>query len=148
MTNTQTPEVHGTDRPAVLFVCVKNGGKSQMAAALARLHGGENIEVHSAGTKPGTSLNEESRASIEEVGATFEGEYTKPIDPELLKRAARTVIIGTEAQVEPVEGMAGTIEVWDVDEPSLRGIEGEERMRILRDDIDARVRELLASLGV
>ena len=146
--NTQLPDPSGSDRPTLLFVCVKNGGKSQMAAALARLHAGDAVEVHSAGTEPGSALNEESRTSVEEVGATFDGEFTKPIDADLLKRAARTVVVGTEAQVEPVDGMAGAIEVWDVDEPSLRGIEGAERMRLIRDEIDARVRQLLASLGV
>ncbi|MGX1770439.1 arsenate-mycothiol transferase ArsC, partial [Dietzia sp. NPDC055343] len=46
-----------TSTPSVLFVCVKNGGKSQMAAALMRLHAGEAIEVHSAGTRPGSAVN-------------------------------------------------------------------------------------------
>lgn len=133
-------------KPSVLFLCVKNGGKSQMAAALARHLGGDAVDVHSAGTKPGSKLNEESARSVEELGATFEGEHPKPIDPELFKAADRIVVIGTEADVRPMEGMRGSIEVWDVDEPSLRGIEGEERMRLVRDDIAARVRSLLAEL--
>lgn len=120
---------------------------AKRAAALARLHGADAIEVHSAGTTPGPDLNEESRASVEELGARFDGEYTKPIDPELLRRAVRTVVVGTEVKVEPVEGMAGTIEVWDVDEPSLRGIDGEERMRLIRDEIDSRVRKLIEELA-
>ena len=57
--------------------------------------------------------------------------------------ADRIVVIGTEADVQPVEGMRGTIEVWDTVEPSRDGIEGEERMRLIRDDIAARVRTLL-----
>lgn len=51
-----------THTPSVLFVCVKNGGKSQMAAALMRHHAGDRVVVHSAGTKPGTTLNAESVA--------------------------------------------------------------------------------------
>ena len=51
-------------RPSVLFVCVKNGGKSQIAAALMRARAGEAIEVHSAGTAPGSGLNEEARVSV------------------------------------------------------------------------------------
>ena len=132
--------------PSVLFVCVKNGGKSQMAAALARLHAGDSVEVYSAGTRPGAALNEESRASVEEVGGTFDGEQPKPIDPELLRTVDRVILVGGEAEVAPVEGMRGTIETWATDEPSLRGIEGEERMRLVRDDIDARVRALLDEL--
>lgn len=133
-------------KPSVLFVCVKNGGKSQMAAALMRLRAGDAVEVHSAGTKPGDKLNEASRASVAELGASFEGESPKPIEPELLRRVDRVVVIGEEAVVEPVEGMRGSIETWVTDEPSLRGIEGDERMRLVRDDIDTRVRGLLDEL--
>ena len=133
-------------KPSVLFVCVKNGGKSQMAAALARLHAGDALDVYSAGTKPAATLNEESRVSVEQVGATFDGEQPKAIDPEILRSVDRVVFVGGEAVVEPVDGMRGTIETWMTDEPSLRGIEGEERMTLVRDDIDARVRALLDEL--
>ena len=68
------------------------------------------------------------------------------IDPELVRSVDRVVLVGGEAQVEPVDGMRGTIETWVTDEPSLRGIEGEERMRLVRDDIDARVLALLDEL--
>lgn len=129
-------------RPAVLFVCVKNGGKSQMAAALMRRLAGDDVEVHSAGTRPGASINESSREVVEEVGGSMAGESTKPIDPALLARVDRVVVLGAEAVVEPVPGMRGTIETWDTDEPSTRGIEGVERMRLVRDDIAARVRVL------
>jgi protein-tyrosine-phosphatase len=130
--------------PAVLFVCVKNGGKSQMAAALMRQHAGDHIDVRSAGTQPGSSLNAESKASVEEVGATMDGEQPKPIDPALLDSVDRVVIIGTEAVIES-PGSA-PIEVWDTDEPSTRGITGAERMRLIRDDLDERVRALAAEL--
>ena len=56
-------------KPSVLFVCVGNGGKSQMAAALAEKHAGSQLGIHSAGTKPGTSLNQESVEAIAEAGA-------------------------------------------------------------------------------
>ena len=133
-----------TDKPTLLFVCVKNGGKSQMAAALARHFGGDAVEVYSAGTKPGSGLNQESADAVAELGATFDGEYPKALDQELLRTADRVIVVGTEAQVDPVEGMKADIEVWDTDEPSLRGIVGEERMRLIRDDLAARVRALLA----
>lgn len=135
------------DRPAVLFVCVKNGGKSQMAAALMRQACGERVEVLSAGTRPGTALNDGSRASVERVGATFDGEHPKPIDPAVLRRVDRVVVIGSEARVEPVEGMRGTIETWDTDEPSARGIEGDERMDLIRGELAARVATLQDELA-
>ncbi|WP_347031441.1 low molecular weight phosphatase family protein [Brevibacterium paucivorans] len=133
-------------KPSVLFVCVKNGGKSQMAAALARKKAGNAIDVFSGGTQPGNSLNEESRKSVEAVGASFNGEYPKPIDPDLLRSVDRVVVVGGTAQVDQVEGMRGSVETWDIDEPSLRGIEGEERMTFIRDEISKRVDALIAQL--
>lgn len=132
--------------PKILFVCVRNGGKSQMAAALAEKHAGEQLEIHSAGTEPGTSLNAESTASLEEVGADMSGGHPKAIDPEILRTADRVVVIGEEAQVDLPGDARGTIERWVTDEPSTRGIEGMERMRLVRDDIDAKVRGLIADV--
>ena len=135
-----------TTVPTVLFVCVKNGGKSQMAAALMRLHAGDAVEVHSAGTRPGSAINALSAESVAELGADMSGETPRAIDPDLLRQVDRVVVLGGEAKVEPVDGMAGTIEVWHTDEPSERGIEGMERMRLVRDDIDQRVRTLQRNL--
>ena len=133
-------------RPAVLFVCVSNGGKSQMAAALAAQHAGDRIEIHSAGTKPGTELDAQSVEAISEVGADMSGGTPKGIDPQLLRDVDRTIILGSDAQLELPDGAHGTCERWVTDEPSTRGIEGIERMRLIRDDIDARVRRLLDGL--
>ena len=133
--------------PSVLFICVKNGGKSQMAAALMRHRAAQNnatVEVHSAGTRPGGAINQLSADVIAELGANMAGETPQSIDPELLTRVDRVVVVGNEAQVEPVDHMTGTIETWSTDEPSERGIDGIERMRLVRDDIDARVQGLLA----
>lgn len=135
-----------TNSPKVLFVCVGNGGKSQMAAALADKHAGEAIEIHSAGTKPATKLNTESVESISEVGADMSGGRPKAVDPQLLREADRVVILGKDAQLELPADAQGTLERWVTDEPSERGIEGMERMRLVRDDIDARVRALITEL--
>ncbi|MGB3763506.1 MAG: low molecular weight phosphatase family protein [Ornithinimicrobium sp.] len=124
-------------RPSVLFVCKKNGGKSQMAAALMRLHAGEQIEVLSAGTAPGTAMNQDSVASVLEVGGSFEGESIKGIEPQWLDQVDRVVVLGGEAHIEN-PGLS-PVERWETDEPSERGVEGIERMRLIRDDIDARV---------
>ena len=132
--------------PSVLFVCVKNGGKSQMAAALMAQRAAGAVEVHSAGTKPGAAINALSAEVIAEVGADMSSGFTRPIDPALLARVDRVVVLGEEAMVEPVPGMTGTITTWVTDEPSERGIEGIERMRLVRDDIDRRVQTLLAEL--
>ncbi|WP_067660113.1 arsenate-mycothiol transferase ArsC [Nocardia harenae] len=132
--------------PTVLFVCVRNSGKSQMAAALLRQAGPGLVRVYSAGTEPGTGLNPLSVQVLDEVGASIEGEHPKPIDPAIAATADRIVVLGREAHLDPPP--AGTVEVWDTDEPSRRGIDGIERMRLIREDIAARVRALLAELAV
>ncbi|MGL6237136.1 MAG: low molecular weight phosphatase family protein [Segniliparus sp.] len=132
-------------RPSVLFVCSSNAGKSQMAAALMRKEAPGRIDAHSAGTKPGKAVNETSARSLEEVGADMSGERPKPVNPQLLRSVDRVVILGREAQLDPVEGVR--IDRWETDEPAERGVEGMERMRLIRDDIAARVRELAQELA-
>ncbi|QGU01044.1 Arsenate-mycothiol transferase ArsC1 [Corynebacterium kalinowskii] len=124
----------------VLFICVGNGGKSQMAAALAEKYAGDRLEIHSAGTKPGTKLNQESVAAIAEVGADMSAGVPKPIDPALLAEADRVIVLGEDAQVE------GNTERWVTVEPSHDGITGMERMRLVRDDIDTRVQQLIREI--
>lgn len=126
----------------VLFVCQSNGGKSQMAAALAEKHAGDRLEIHSAGTKPGTTLNQEAIEALAEVGADMSQGRPKPVDPELLRTADRVIVLGSDAQLD------GVFERWETVEPSHDGIHGMERMRILRGDIDARVQQLIRELGV
>jgi arsenate-mycothiol transferase len=128
-----------SETPTVLFVCVKNAGKSQMAAALMRHRFGGAVQVLSAGTHPGTALNETSVAALQEVAATPAGERPKPVDAEILAASDLVVLLGAEVQLDP-----GTTPVrrWVTDEPSERGIEGMERMRLVRDDIAARVAAL------
>ncbi|MCJ0978498.1 low molecular weight phosphatase family protein [Rhodococcus sp. ARC_M12] len=130
--------------PSVLFVCVKNGGKSQMAAGLMRKTVGDSVEVHSAGTKPSGTVNALSAEALLEVGVDLSGEQPKPIDPELLSRIDYVITLGSEATVDPIDGP--TFENWNTDEPSERGIDGIERMRLVRDDIAARVQELASRL--
>lgn len=82
--------------PSVLFVCVKNGGKSQIA-------------------------------------------------DDLIRAADRVIVLGRDAQVHPIDGTP--VEVWEIDEPSERGIDGIERMRLVRDDINHRVKKLAQQLN-
>ncbi|TFI41621.1 low molecular weight phosphatase family protein [Rhodococcus sp. 1R11] len=130
--------------PSVPFVCVKNGGKSQMAEGLMRKVAGDSVEVHSAGTKPGGGVNALSAEALLEVGVDLSGGRPKPIDPELLSRIDYVITLGSEAQVEPVDGP--TFENWNTDEPSERGIDGIERMRLVRDDIAGRVEEFASRI--
>jgi len=130
--------------PSVLFICVKNGGKSQMAAGLMRDLARGTIEVHSAGTKPGNAINALSAESLAELGIDITAEKPKAVTEEALQGADVVVTLGSEAKVTAPEGTR--YENWDIDEPSVRGIEGIERMRLVRDDIHKRVRALHAEL--
>lgn len=132
------------NKPAVLFVCVKNGGKSQMAAGLMRKVAGESVDVFSAGTKPGAAVNALSAEVLDEVGVDISDQTPKPIDPDLVENVDLVVTLGREAEVDNVPGTA--FENWDTDEPSERGIDGIERMRLVRDDIAARVEALATRL--
>lgn len=132
-------------KPSVLFVCVKNGGKSQMAAGLMRKVVGDRVEVYSAGTAPGSAINALSAQSLLEVGVDMTGEHPKPIDPALLREVDLVVTLGREARVDVPAGTR--LENWDTDEPSERGIEGLERMRLVRDDIATRVQRLAEQLN-
>ncbi|MCW2581640.1 MAG: tyrosine phosphatase [Klenkia sp.] len=129
---------------AVLFVCARNGGKSQMAAGLMRA-AAPGVAVDSAGTDPGTTLNAQSVESLAEVGVDVSGGAPKPVTAELLAVADVVVTLGSEARIDPalVQGAPGTLfETWVTDEPSARGIGGLDRMRLVRDDIAARVEDL------
>ena len=126
--------------PAVLFVCVKNAGKSQMAAGLMRKIAGDTVRVYSAGTSPGTTINALSAESLAEVGIDISTERPKSIDPQLVRDVDIVVTLGRAAYVDPVPGT--DFENWDTDEPSERGIEGIERMRLVRADIESRVLQL------
>jgi arsenate-mycothiol transferase len=131
-------------KPSVLFVCVKNGGKSQMAAGLMRKVTGNCVDVYSAGTKPGTAVNALSAQSLLEVGVDITDETPRSVDPQVVRDVDVVVTLGREAHVDPVDGTR--FENWDTDEPSDRGIDGIERMRLVRDDIAARVDQLAAQL--
>ena len=130
--------------PAVLFVCSKNGGKSQLAAGLMNQLAGGAVTVYSAGTKPGISLNPQAVESLTELGIDITGEHPKPVTEDVLDAVDTVIVLGNEAKLVPHEGTR--FEVWETDEPSERGIEGMERMRLVREDIKARVQKLHAEL--
>jgi len=130
--------------PSVLFVCVKNAGKSQMAAGLMRKIAGDTIDVYSAGTKPGDAINDLSAQALSEVGVDITQEKPKLIDLQQVRDVDVVVTLGREAHVAPVSGTQ--FETWDTGEPSERGIDGVERMRLVRDDIAARVADLYNGL--
>ncbi|WP_231509556.1 low molecular weight phosphatase family protein [Nocardia sp. NRRL WC-3656] len=115
-----------------------------MAAALMRHRAHDEIQVHSAGTQPGEALNALSVQTLTEAGIDVYGEHPKPIDPALAADVDVIVVIGRQAHLDPPPGPR--MLVWDTDEPSQRGIDGIERMRLIRDDLATRVNALHAEL--
>lgn len=135
-------------KPTVLFVCVSNAGKSQMAEALMRAQVGNAAEIISGGTRPKGSVNAESAASVAHLGASMDAATSKAIDEDVLRRADRVIVLGSDAVVEPVSDMKASIERWVTVEPSGDGITGAERMDLIRDDIQARVEQLATELNL
>ncbi|MCT1354773.1 low molecular weight phosphatase family protein [Gordonia sp. p3-SID1431] len=129
-----------SDRFDVLFVCVSNRGKSVMAERLS-VTVTDRIAASSAGTnaKIGGQVNDLSAQVLAEVGADAVGHQPRQLTDDLMRAADLVVVVGT-AEVTPPDGVS--VEVWNTDEPSDRGIDGLERMRLIRDDITTRIRDL------
>jgi arsenate-mycothiol transferase len=134
-------------KPTVLFVCVHNAGKSQMAAALMRAKSGDAVTVLSGGTHPGDELNGPAQIAASELGASMDGEYPKEITDEVFMNADRIVILGNEAKLARVEGMHGTIETWLTPEPGEEVGDKLAQTRIIRDEIARRVDDLYVELA-
>ena len=83
--------------------------------------------------------------SLSELGVAVTGEHPKPVTDDVLGAVDVVVVLGAEARLEPRDGTR--FELWETDEPSERGIEGMERMRLVRDDIKNRVQQLYSTLG-
>jgi len=133
------------NRPSVLFVCVKNGGKSQMAAGLMRKIAGNAVTVGSAGTNPGSAVNGLSAETLLEVGVDISDQTPKQLTDDLTAAADRVIVLGRDAQVQSADSTP--VEYWDTDEPSERGIDGIERMRLVRDEINRRIEKLAQQLN-
>jgi arsenate-mycothiol transferase len=129
-----------SERPSVLFVCVRNAGKSPMAAGLMTRRAAGTVQVRSAGTRPGPAVNGLSARSLAEVGVDISDHAPAPLTDEMIIAADVVIMLGREVAVDEVPGPR--FETWDTDEPSERGIDGIERMRLVRDDIARRVDEL------
>ena len=129
--------------PSILFLCVHNAGRSQMAAAFARLFGKGRVTVFSAGSAPGETLNPAVVAAMEEVGISIAGETPKKLTTEMGLEATVIVTMGC-GDACPVYPGKRYLD-WELTDPAGKSV---EVVREIRDDISARVRALLAELGV
>jgi arsenate reductase (thioredoxin) len=137
--------MHGnsTAKPAVLFLCVHNAGRSQMAMGFFGHLAGDRAVAWSGGSEPGSEINPSAVAAMAERGIDITGEFPKPWTDEIV-RAADVVITMGCGDACPV--FPGTRYLdWELDDPAGKAVED---VRPVRDEIERRVRTLLDELGV
>jgi arsenate reductase len=127
--------------PEVLFVCVQNAGRSQMAAALLDHYAEGRVHVRSAGSAPGDQINPDVVAAMAELGLDVSKEFPKPMTDEFVQAADAVVTMGCGDACPIYPGKR--YEDWEVDDPAETNLDG---VRRIRDDISERVKRLLAEL--
>ncbi len=127
--------------PEVLFVCVHNAGRSQMAAALLARHAQDRVHIRSAGSAPGDEINPAVVAAMDEIGIDLAQEFPKPLTDEFVRAADVVVTMGC-GDACPIYPGKRYLD-WELDDPAGRSV---EEVRVIRDEIDQRVRELIAEL--
>jgi len=128
-------------QPEVLFVCVHNAGRSQMAAGLVKLRSGDRVHVRSAGSAPGDEINPAVVEAMREIGVDLGEEFPKPLTDEFVKGADVVITMGCGDACPIYPGKR--YEDWDLDDPAGQDL---ETVRRIRDEIDGRVRILIAEL--
>jgi protein-tyrosine-phosphatase len=126
----------------VLFVCVENSNRSQMAEAFARMHGAGEVEASSAGSRPSGKVNPRAIQFMKEVGYDLSGHASKPLDDFNGREIDVAVTMGCGDECPLVR--AGRREEWSIPDPKELPDEG---FRKVRDLIESKVKDLLSTLG-
>jgi protein-tyrosine-phosphatase len=129
------------EMPEVLFVCVHNAGRSQMAAGLVKLRSEGRVHVRSAGSDPGEEINPAVVAAMEEVGVGMSEEFPKPLTDEVVRAADVVITMGCGDACPIYPGKR--YEDWMLDDPAGQDLQA---VRRIRDEIDERVQRLIAEL--
>ncbi len=129
--------------PTVLFVCVQNAGRSQLASAILRSLAGDSVRVLTAGSEPAGAVNPLVVAALDEIGVSLAGEFPKPLTDEVVRAADVVVTMGC-GDACPVYPGRRYVD-WDLADPARLSL---EHVRIVRDEVETRVRTLLAELRV
>jgi arsenate reductase (thioredoxin) len=137
----QAEGIVSKDVPEVLFVCVHNAGRSQMAAGLVKLRAQGRIHVRSAGSTPTEEINPNAVVALEELGVDVSEEFPKPLTDEVVRAADVVITMGCGDACPIYPGKK--YEDWELDDPESRDL---ETVRRIRDEIDARVQKLIAEL--
>lgn len=128
--------------PEVLFVCVQNAGRSQMAAALLNHRAQGRVHVRTAGSAPAEHIHPEAVAALAELGIDLEQEFPKPLTDEVVRAADAVITMGCGDACPIYPGKR--YQDWEVGDPAGQTL---PRVRAIRDEIDARVQALLAELA-
>ena len=132
-----------SERPTVLFVCVHNAGRSQMAQAWVSHLAGDAVEVRSAGSAPGDAVNPAAVEAMAEVGIDMSAAQPKVLTTESVQSSDVVITMGCGDACPIFPGKR--YEDWALEDPAGKGVES---VRPIRDQIRTRVEALLASLGV
>jgi arsenate reductase (thioredoxin) len=128
-------------RPSVMFVCVHNAGRSQMAAALLTHLAGDGIGVRSAGTEPADQINPAAVAAMAELGIDITAEVPKVVTPDAVEASDVVIIMGCGDTCPYFPGVS--YRDWKLDDPAGQPL---DTVRVIRDDIAERVSALIAEL--
>jgi arsenate reductase (thioredoxin) len=129
------------EMPEVLFVCVHNAGRSQMAAGLVELRSRGRIHVRSAGSDPGEEINPAVIQAMDEIGVDMSEEFPKPLTDEVVRAADVVITMGCGDACPIYPGKR--YEDWTLDDPAGQDL---DTVRRIRDQIDTRVRRLVGDL--
>jgi arsenate reductase len=129
------------DKPSVLFVCVHNAGRSQMAAGFLTHLGGGQVEVRSAGSLPGDRVNPSAVAAMAEVGIDISRQTPKVLTTDAVQASDVVITMGC-GDACPIFPGKRYLD-WDLEDPAGQGVEA---VRPIRDEIRARVQSLLEEL--
>ena len=129
------------EMPEVLFVCVHNAGRSQMAAGLVKLRSAGRVHVRSAGSDPGEEVNPAVVEAMQEIGVDMSQEFPKPLTDEVVRAADVVITMGCGDACPVYPGKR--YEDWTLDDPAGQDL---ETVRRIRDEIDGRVRTLISEL--
>jgi arsenate reductase len=131
-----------SDRPSVLFVCVHNAGRSQMAAGWLRHYAGDAVEVRSAGSEPAEAINPAAVEAMREVGIDITDQTPKKLDYATAESSDVIITMGCGDACPVFPGKR--YEDWKLDDPAGLGVPA---VRPIRDEIGRRIRELVADLA-
>ena len=130
-------------KPTSLFLCTHNAGRSQMALGFFTHYAGDKAIAWSGGSEPGNEINPAAIEAMREVGIDITGEYPKPWTDEIVQAADVVITMGCGDACPIFPGKR--YENWELPDPAGQGLDA---VRPIRDDIDERVRRLLADLNV